>query len=108
VKLRSDDRSAPRRTGRSGWHGIPLGKSDSGCWADLRAGHFRVDEEPERVLQLVAFHQPVQRLLPQLRQSGGAGVACQARGGDLQGQRVITLCQQRLGRVGERFWLAAG
>jgi hypothetical protein len=55
----------------------------------------------------VAFHQPMQRLLPELRQLGVAGVARQARGGDLQAQGVIALGQQRLRRFGEPLRLAA-
>jgi hypothetical protein len=70
----------------SPWRGLSrAGRCGHATGADFDAGHFGVDEEPERVLELVAFHQPVQRLMAQLGQVRGTGVAGQARSGDLQG-----------------------
>jgi hypothetical protein len=74
----------------------------------LYAGHVGVDEEPEWVLELVPFHQPVQRLLAELGEFLVAGVAGQAGCGDLQRKRVVALGEQDQDCSGEPFRVAAG
>jgi hypothetical protein len=65
--------------------------------ADLGAGEFGVDEEPERVELLVLLHEAVQRGAAQPGQGDAGGVAQQARLDDLQGEGVIALADEGCG-----------